>query len=186
MSSRDPEIIATVGPLVLTAQIEVTKHPIDLKIAELHKEATRNKESNWDAAVACLQEAAQLMRERGGNYAIDRWTRLPVFLQQAGRYEEAMQEFQRLLDEVKPRVAKETELVTLPSVRRKQVHLNFVHIYDKIRMVCKREKLLDKALEYKELAEKHQIIVDELSALLEIERDAERMAYLERREHKRL
>lgn len=162
-----------IGQTVVTATIVVSRNPIDERISELHKKATRYKDENWTEAIACLQEASDLMRRHEGNYVLDRWTRLPVFLQQAGRYEEAMQEFQRLLGEVKAKVEKEAQSVTLPSYRRKLEHQNFEHIYDKMRMVCKREKLPDKALEYQTLAKKHRMIVDELSALLEIERKAE-------------
>jgi tetratricopeptide (TPR) repeat protein len=175
-----------IGQTGLTATMVINKNPIDERIAALHREATQHKESNWAAAIACLQDASDLMRRHNSHYVLDRWTRLPVFLQQAGRYEEAMQEFQRLLSEVKARVEKEAESVTLPSYRRKLEHQNFEHIYDKMRMVCKREKLPDKALEYQTLAEKHRMIVDELSALLEIERKAEYEAFLARREQLRL
>jgi len=169
-----------IGQTIATSKIVISENPINEQIAELHKKATQYKEENWAEAIACLQEASDLMRRHGGNYVLDRWTRLPVFLQQAGRYEEAMLEFQRLLSEVKARVEQEAKFVKLPSYRRKLEHQNFEHIYDKMRMVCKREKLPDKALEYQTLAEKHRMIVDELSALLEIERKAERDVFLAR------
>jgi hypothetical protein len=84
------------------------------------------------------------MCQRGGNYVSDRWTRLPVFLQQAGRFEEAMQEFNRLLSEVGARVKNEFPDSATPEMIEKYIQLNQDKIYDKMQMVRNRQKRLDK------------------------------------------
>lgn len=132
----------------MSITIGVTSSEVDKKIAALHREATSYKIINWDKAVTCLQEAALLMRADTGIHTCDRWTRLPVFLQQAGRFDEAMQEFEQLLKEVKPRVKKEMAHVPYPTAARYYTHVNTAQIYDKMRMVCKRQKLPDKVKEY--------------------------------------
>jgi len=151
-----------IGQTTATSTIVISKNPIDERIAALHREATQHKNNNWEAAVTCLLEASELMRLHGGIYVMDRWTRLPVFLQQAGRFDEAMLEFERLLSEVESRVDAEFEH-SKPIVKEKYVHLNYQKIYDKMRMVCKRQKLTDKTIEYGRLAEEHRQHFDILS-----------------------
>jgi tetratricopeptide (TPR) repeat protein len=136
----------------------------------LHREATTHKKVNWDAAVACLQEAANLMRQHDSPHIIESWTRLPVFLQQAGRYDEAIQEFERLLSEVKPRVAKEMALSrSSPSVVKGFTHLSYSKIYDKMRLASQRQKLPNKAHEYQHLSEQHKLVYEELMRIAEME-----------------
>lgn len=159
-----------IGNSGLTATMSITKNPIDERIAALHREATQHKGDDWNAAIACLQEASDLMRRHGGYYGFDRWTRLPVFLQQAGRFDEAMREFERLLSEVEDRVKNEGSDRSTPASIQKYIHLNYQQIYDKMRMVCKRQKLLDKAAEYQALTEKHARLYEELAVKEELAR----------------
>ena len=151
-----------IGQTIATHTIFFSKNLIDERIAALHREATTHKKFNWGAGVACLQEASDLMRRHGGNYVIDRWTRLPVFLQQAGRYEDAIKEFKRLLKEVETRVKNDAFEGTSPETIEKYIHLNYFHIYDKMRMVSKRQKDLDQAAKYAILAKKHSDLFEGL------------------------
>lgn len=159
-----------IGQTIANTTITINRNPVDERIAALHREATTHKGVNWDAAVACLQEAAGLMRLHNSLFDTDRWTRLPVFLQQAGRFDEAMQEFDSLLSDVKPRAIREMTNSRSPSAVKRHTHLNYYRIYDKMRMVCKRQKLHDKAQEYQNLSERHKLVHDELIKVAEIER----------------
>jgi hypothetical protein len=46
-----------------------------------------------------------------------------------------------------------------------------------MRMVCKRQKLKDKSEEYRDLLEKHRLIHEELSRVVDIERQEQRASY---------
>lgn len=171
--------ITQVGPLTVTASIVVNRNPLDERISELHKQATAYKGDNWDAAIACLREASDLMRQSNG-YPTERWTRLPVFLQQAGRFEEAMAEFERLLTEVESRIATEFDHQS-EHVRTMHVHGEYARIYDKIRMVCQRQKLKGEAEKYAKLAQENDAKYDEMRAI----EDAIREKNLETRKSRR-
>ena len=76
----------------------------DEETAALNREATRLRDTgDIDAAIECLRKAAARMRASSMHHTIQTWLRLPLFLQQAGRYDEAMNEFQRLIDETPER-----------------------------------------------------------------------------------
>ena len=154
---------------------EVTEIPpvfseSEQKIAALHKEATSYKKMDLEKAISLLQEASDLMRKDDAGYLIEQWMRLPLYLQEAGRFDEAMREFERLLEEVRPRAEKELGQYFGQTYIECRVHLHNFKIYDKMRLVCKREKLVDKAKEYQRLFEKHELMHSELSAIIDQER----------------
>lgn len=165
------------GSVTLSHSIEVTKNPVQEKIAALHREATTHKVSNWPAAVACLQEAVDLMRQHPSDYVLDRWTRLPVFMQQAGQFDEAMQEFERLLSEVEERVKQECQDRVSQAYIEYQTNRNYQTIYDKMRMVCKRQKRPDEAAKYGQHSIEYGERVEELRVIIDAEREAERRKY---------
>lgn len=168
------------GQTILSTTVKITRNPVHDRIAALSREATTHKDVNWDAGVTCLQEAAHLMRN-SDYYDMDKMLRLPVFMQHAGRFEEAMQEFERLLAEAKPIAQMEMANTDLPTAAKRHTHLYYLRIYDKMRMVCKRQKLKDKAEEYRALSEKHKLVYEELTRVVDIERQAQRDAYEARR-----
>lgn len=168
------------GQTILSTSVKISRNPVHDRIAALSREATTHKDVNWDAGVACLQEAAHLMRN-SDYYDMDKMLRLPVFLQHAGRFEEAMQEFERLLAEAKSIAQKEMANTDLPTAAKRHTHLYYFHIYDKMHMVCKRQKLKDKAEEYRALSEKHKLVHEELARVVDIERQAQRETYEARR-----
>lgn len=162
--------------------IEKAKNPLRERIAALHREATAHKGSDWNASIAALQEAAHLMRN-SDYYEIDRMLRLPKFLEQAGRFNEAMKELDLLLSEVKQAAKNATKhsSSSLPSSTKCTTHDYYSQVYDVMSLVCKRKKLKDKEKEFRSLSEKHKLIVDELRKVLELEREAEKQAYHEKR-----
>ena len=169
-----------IGQTILSTSVNISRNPVHDRIAALSREATTHKDVNWDAGVACLQEAAHLMRN-SDYYDMDKMLRLPVFLQHAGHFKEAMQEFERLLAEAKPIAQKEMANTDLPTAARRHTHLYYFRIYDKMRMVCKRQKLKDKAEEYRVLSEKHKLVHEELARVVNIERQAQCDTYEARR-----
>lgn len=157
---------------------EVTEIPpvfseTDQKIADLHREATRYKGSDWDKAIGLLQEAAELMRKNNTNHLMQQWLRLPLLLQQAGRFDEAMQEFERLLTEVRPKAERELGAYFDLKHIECRTHLDCSRIYDKMRLACKRQKLNDKAQEYQSLFEHHKLEFEKLRQVIDSKDDEE-------------
>jgi tetratricopeptide (TPR) repeat protein len=123
--------------------------PADQEVATLHKRATSLKDDGRiDEAVQCLKRAQHLMRtEASYSYPIEKWCRLPLFLQLAGHFDEAMQEFKRLIYEVDERLLKESR--HLPDdIALLFRHAHLAVIYDKMKVACKREKRRDLAEKY--------------------------------------
>jgi tetratricopeptide (TPR) repeat protein len=83
----------------------------DDKLAELLRQATAFKDKNdWDAALTTLAEAKTLMLVSPVSYPAETWCKYPLYLQQAGRFAEAMTEFQFLLDDLERRARRDAQL----------------------------------------------------------------------------
>jgi len=77
------------------------------KSSELLKEATKKKnEKDLAGAIDCLREAYKLMAQSSISYPIETFLRLPLYLQQAGRYDESVTEFEKLLKTSPDKIAK--------------------------------------------------------------------------------
>lgn len=123
----------------------------DLDPAALLREATRLRTINMDAAIACLRR----FNEMGAMSAdVKNYLRLPLYLQKAGRFEEAKREFQLLLDTSKA-VVDASFSHQSESVRTMLYHARLYTIYDKMRLVYEREGLRDIAEEYSKLYDIH-------------------------------
>ena len=126
------------------------------RIAALHRQATQYKDiKDWDNAVACLREAATLAPQSGVCYSAAHYARLPVILQQAGKFDESIQIFERLLAGVEALMAK--HFGHQPKSTQKMLsHATYATIYDKMRLACQRQKLPEKVSEYAALSEMHK------------------------------
>ncbi len=114
--------------LTLSAEIifpEKTEE--ELLIRKLGKEATALKKENLPAAIEKLRQAQALRPSVPTEYPIAEYLRLPLFLQQAGRMDEALTEFEKLLKQF-PRGDEWRD------------------IYDKMRLAYQREKAFDQAV----------------------------------------
>lgn len=124
----------------------------DKQISDLHKQATAlDSENRIQDAIACLKEAQNLILSSTAIFPPETLCRLPVFLQRGGRFQEAIEEFNKLLDTIPARMLK--TFTNLPD----EIALNFAHgeravIYNKMRVVYKREKLLEEASKFETLA----------------------------------
>lgn len=88
----------------------------DEAIAALLRESTAFKEAgDMGAAVASLQAAKALMLQSSTVYPAETWCKLPLYLQQAGLYEDALVELQFLLDDL-PRRARHDSRLDDPNV----------------------------------------------------------------------
>jgi len=97
---------------------------------KLLREATaKKKDGDMDGAIESLREAYKTISKTSVNYTIDPFLRLPLYLQQAGKNDEAWSEFNRLLVEGYPNQMKIRELIPM----------NHSAIYDKMRLFLQRE-----------------------------------------------
>lgn len=88
----------------------------DDETSALSRKATALKDAgNWDGAINTLREMKERMWASPVNFGIDAWCRLPLVLQQAGRFEESELEFEKLLEEV-PRMARKFSFMDQPEV----------------------------------------------------------------------
>ena len=99
--------------------------------AKYLREATSKKKAgDMDSAIKSLREAYKIISKTSINYTIDTYLRLPLYLQQAGKNDEAWSEFNRLLAEGYPNQMKIRELIPMDQSA----------IYDKMRLFLQREK----------------------------------------------
>lgn len=107
--------------------------------SKLLKEATSAKKSgNLDEAVSLLRKAYKAISKNDLDYGVKTFLRLPLLLQEAGKVEEAWDEFHRLLTKGYPNQSKNSQLVPM----------NHSEIYDKIRLFLQREERNDEAIKY--------------------------------------
>lgn len=122
------------------------------KSSNLLKEATGKKyDGDLDGAIACLREAYGLMSKDATIYPIDTYLRLPLYLQQAGRYAEAIAEFQYLICNTPAIIAEEFSHAP-KHTQDSLVAMRYAGIFDKIRLSAYREKHFTHAAYYKLLS----------------------------------
>lgn len=164
-SSAEPVALFT-----LNLQTSVT-FTHDEVLADLNRRATDAKEQkNWPEAISLAQQA----KARQGNMYQD--TRLAMYLQHGGRFEEAMVEFEWLLAQVPAQV----DASAVPnSAKRRQSDIARMNakVHDKIRVAAKREKRPDLVSKHQALVDQYQGEVDKLASALEREWQAQRRAY---------
>src|SRR5258708_2090283 len=99
--------------------------------SELLKQATRERdEGNLDAAVETLRRAYGEIAQSYVAYSVDTFLRLPLYLQKAGRNDEAWREFNLLLTRGFPNQIQNLELLPMEHSQ----------IFDKMRLFLQREK----------------------------------------------
>jgi len=102
----------------------------------LLKEATALKKAgNLDAAIAKLREAYAAISTTNFTYDVKPFLRLPLYLQEAGRNDEAWKELNNLL-------------LGFPNQLRNNEVLPMTHsiVYDKMRLFLQREKKVEKVV----------------------------------------
>ncbi len=88
----------------------------DDETSALSRKATALKDAgDWDGAINILREVKERIWASPVNFGIDAWCRLPLVLQQAGRFEESELEFEKLLEEV-PRMARKFSFMDQPEI----------------------------------------------------------------------
>lgn len=124
-------------------------------VSDLNKRATELKRAgNMAGAVAVLRQVRALLPHSFSTVDAEAWLRLPLFLQQAGQFDEAAREFDWLLSVVDAWVASDHPDAE-PAVREGFAHAHRATIYDKMRVAYKRQGKVQEAGSYGDLAQKH-------------------------------
>jgi len=104
---------------------------------ELLKEATAKKKAgNLEGAIDVLKMAYKAIEKQGGGYTVEVFLRLPMYLQAAGRSDEAWNELARLLKSGYSGQLKSADVLPMEHAL----------IYDKIRLFLQREGKHDQAV----------------------------------------
>lgn len=85
----------------------------ELRAQALLKEATSKHDSkDLTGAIACLRDAYGLLEQSPLSYPVATYLRLPLYLQKAGRFEEAMESFAILMKGVAARLPANSRIRT--------------------------------------------------------------------------
>lgn len=104
----------------------------------LQKATEMKQKGDIGSAVECLREAYKEIAKGSMNYGIDPFLRLPMYLQAAGKSEEAWLEFNRLLTKGYPNQMRDKDLFPMEASI----------VYDKMRLFLEREGKKDAAVRY--------------------------------------
>lgn len=123
---------------------------------DLLKAATQQHDAgDADTAIETLRLAYKAILQGDVFYGILTFTRLPLYLQKAGRFEEAKKEFTLLLDGATERSKREMAHQSA-AIQASSVAMQHSEIYDKIRVAFEREKLFVDASGYNILSMAHR------------------------------
>ncbi|MFZ5466611.1 MAG: hypothetical protein ACOZAI_05050 [Pseudomonadota bacterium] len=129
---------------------------MDSRISTLNKEATTlNKEGHVEAAIERLIECKALMQHSTTSYSTKAWLRLPLFMQKAGRFDEAMVEFTWLIGTTVERIGRHYSHQPR-GVRAYLEHAELAEIHEAMALACKREKRPADTERYANLAAVHR------------------------------
>jgi len=116
----------------------------------LMKATQKHDEKKLDSAIDCLREAYDLM-DGTIFYPIATFLRLPLYLQQSGRYPEARLDFENLLAGTTARINREFSHIS-GDERESLAAMDRSVIYDKMRLAAQREKHLPHVICWKILS----------------------------------
>ncbi|MEX0723027.1 MAG: hypothetical protein WD053_04085 [Gracilimonas sp.] len=113
---------------------EVQQDPRDL----LKKATSKKKEGKFNEAILLLKRAYQEIAKGNINHGINPFLRLPNYLQEVGKPDEAWGEYNRLLNNGYPNQLNDFSVVTMEHSK----------IYDKMRLFLQRENKNEKAVTF--------------------------------------
>ena len=137
-SRGEPERVELLPGLSMTTRITSHVSAEEKRIRELMRAATALSDTDPNAAVETFREAAALVPQTETDYTVAPFLRVPRYLQQAGRQEEAWEEFQRLL---------KGGYLNMQKGKRAWHQMESA-VYDKMRLFLQREKRLEEAVLY--------------------------------------
>jgi tetratricopeptide (TPR) repeat protein len=128
------------------------------RAGELLKEATQKKNNDdWNGAINCLREAYKQIAQTKISYPIETYLRLPLYLQQAGRYTESFDEFEKLLKNLPAKIAKEFSHISKQE-QDGLIAMEASVIYDKMRLASQRENQFTYSVYYQILSNANRAV----------------------------
>ncbi|MBN6060439.1 hypothetical protein [Aggregatibacter actinomycetemcomitans] len=144
---------------------------------ELQRLAIQYKDNkDWDMALACLFKSNMIRQRNKENIMDTDLLRLPLFLEQAGKFEEAKNELQRVfeyLDENIQQLIHPTHHYKALLIKKFKA-ISVEYLFDKARLIYKRQGLRDKSEEFAKLSMKFRIESELYSNKLDRFRQIER------------
>lgn len=123
----------------LSFQVTVSSHDGPTPGSDLLKQATRERDAgNLDMAVETLRRAYAEIAQSYVSHSVDTFLRLPLYLQKAGRNDEAWREFNLLLTQGFPNQIQNLDLLPMEHSQ----------IFDKMRLFLQREKKHELAIRF--------------------------------------
>lgn len=129
----------------------------DDETAALHREATALADAgDLKGAVDRLRKATKRMGTSPVSYPVLTWLRLPLYLQKAGQFKDAMVEFNNIIEDTDRRINHGCPSGISRESKSQAKHADLQTIYDKMRLACKREGLHEEAAKYAEISNEHR------------------------------
>lgn len=161
-------------------------HPRYKEVSDYGKLATQYSNTNINLAITYLEKIWEINNTTDYDADLAQLVRLPKFLQQAGRFDEALVRCDELLDSSVDRMTARWSFHRLGSIIKDYfLALDRAAIYKCITLIYKREKNKEKSAYYKELENQQFAIADSLNQEIKILEDKELQVYQDWKEGKR-
>ena len=161
-------------------------HPRYKEVSDYGKLATQYSNTDINLAITYLEKIWEINNTTDYDADLAQLVRLPKFLQQAGRFDEALVRCDELLDSSVDRMTARWSFHRLGSIIKDYfLALDRAAIYKCIALIYKREKNKEKSAYYKELENQQFAIADSLNQEIKILEDKELQVYQDWKEGKR-
>lgn len=161
-------------------------HPRYKEVSDYGKLATQYSDTDINLAITYLEKIWEINNTTDYDADLAQLVRLPKFLQQAGRFDEALVRCDELLDSSVDRMTARWSFHRLGSIIKDYfLALDRAAIYKCIALIYKREKNKEKSAYYKELENQQFAIADSLNQEIKILEDKELQVYQDWKEGKR-
>ena len=161
-------------------------HPRYKEVSDYGKLATQYSNTNINLAITYLEKIWEINNTTDYDADLAQLVRLPKFLQQAGRFDEALVRCDELLNSSVDRMTARWSFHRLGSIIKDYfLALDRAAIYKCIALIYKREKNKEKSAYYKELENQQFAIADSLNQEIKILEDKELQVYQDWKEGKR-
>lgn len=127
-------------PTGLTVTMHITEDSYEKSEADklLERATQKKQDGDLDGAIQCLRDAYVEIAKEDIGYGVETFLRLPMYLQAAGKNDEAWGEFNRMIVEGYPNQMKDRDLIPMDSSV----------IHDKMRLFLQREGRKDAAVRF--------------------------------------
>ena len=161
-------------------------HPRYKEVSDYGKLATQYSNTDINLAITYLEKIWEINNTTDYDADLAQLLRLPKFLQQAGRFDEALVRCDELLNSSVDRMTARWSFHRLGSIIKDYfLALDRAAIYKCIALIYKREKNKEKSAYYKELENQQFAIADSLNQEIKILEDKELQVYQDWKEGKR-